>query len=200
MGLFDFIFGSKKNRSSEITSMSESDESLDTSNLVKIRVMDDSNIKTIICLKEDDKKEFDDLEFRAIREGKEFVLYPKDKWEKALAEREKLNLLDQLIFSTASLNNKGIELEKAGDIQSAIKVYEENVKLYEDNVDIGFLARHQYDRLIILYHKLKDYENEKRILNKAVVLSPTILDTKRNWRYLTEPLKKKRSLQHQKKL
>ena len=84
MGLFDFIFGSKKNRSSEITSMSESDESLDTSNLVKIRVMDDSNIKTIICLNEDDKKEFYDLEIHAIREGKEFVLYPKDKWEKAL--------------------------------------------------------------------------------------------------------------------
>ena len=152
--------------------MSESEESLDTSDLVKIRVMDDSNIKTIICLEDDDIMEFHDLEFRAMREGKEFVLYSKDKWEKALAEREKLNLLDQLMFSTARLNNKGIELEKAGDIQSAIKVYEENVKLYEDNVDIGFLARHQYDRLIILYHKLKDYENEKRILNKAVVLFP----------------------------
>lgn len=172
MGLFDFIFGSKKNRSCEVTSMSESDESLDTSDLVKIRVMDDSNSKTIICLEDDDIKEFHELEFRAIREGKEFVLYSKDKWEKALAEREKLNLLDQLIFSTARLNNKGIELEKAGDFQSAIKVYEENVKLYEDNVDIGFLANHQYDRLIILYHKLKDYENEKRILNKAVVLFP----------------------------
>ena len=172
MGLFDFIFRSKKNRSSEVTSMSESEESLDTSDLVKIRVMDDSNIKTIICLEDDDIMEFHDLEFRAMREGKEFVLYSKDKWEKALAEREKLNLLDQLMFSTARLNNKGIELEKAGDIQSAIKVYEENVKLYEDNVDIGFLARHQYDRLIILYHKLKDYENEKRILNKAVVLFP----------------------------
>ncbi len=172
MGLFDFIFGSKKNRSCEVTSMSESDESLDTSDLVKIRVMDDSNSKTIICLEDDDIKEFHDLEFRAIREGKEFVLYSKDKWEKALAEREKLNLLDQLMFSTARLNNKGIELEKAGDFQSAIKVYEENVKLYEDNVDIGFLANHQYDRLIILYHKLKDYENEKRILNKAVVLFP----------------------------
>ena len=172
MGLFDFIFRSKKNRSSEVTSMSESEESLDTSDLVKIRVMDDSNIKTIICLEDDDIMEFHDLEFRAMREGKEFFLYSKDKWEKALAEREKLNLLDQLMFSTARLNNKGIELEKAGDIQSAIKVYEENVKLYEDNVDIGFLARHQYDRLIILYHKLKDYENEKRILNKAVVLFP----------------------------
>ena len=56
MGLFNFIFGRKKNLSSEITSLSESDESLDTGNLVKIRVMDNSNIKTIICLEEDDKK------------------------------------------------------------------------------------------------------------------------------------------------
>ena len=95
------------------------------------------------------KKEFCDLEFRAILEGKKFVLYPKDKWEKALAEREKSNLRDQIMFTTTSLNNEGIELEKAGDIQSAITIYENNVKLYEDNVDIGFLATSDMRKLLV---------------------------------------------------
>lgn len=171
MGLFDFILGNKK-RSIEKNNPSEQFDQSVTDELVKIIIDDETITKTSICLNEDDRREFFDLETKAILEGNSFFYFPKEKWEKALAEREKWIQQEQLMFSTASLNNKGIELEKAGDIQSAIKVYEENVKLYEDNIDIGFLARHQYDRLIILYHKLKDYENEKRILNKAVVLFP----------------------------
>ena len=171
MGLFDFILGNKK-RSIEKNNPSEQFDQSVTDELVKIIIDDETITKTSICLNEDDRREFFDLETKAILESNSFFYFPKEKWEKALAEREKWIQQEQLMFSTASLNNKGIELEKAGDIQSAIKVYEENVKLYEDNIDIGFLARHQYDRLIILYHKLKDYENEKRILNKAVVLFP----------------------------
>ncbi|MFK2438092.1 hypothetical protein ACIXRX_21280 [Bacteroides fragilis] len=66
----------------------------------------------------------------------------------------------------AMLNNKGIELEKRGEIQEAIKIYEQNIS-YED-CD----ATHSYDRLMILYRKQKDYVNELRIIKKAISTFP----------------------------
>lgn len=66
-----------------------------------------------------------------------------------------------LLCKTSSLNNKGIALEKDKNIEEAIKVYEENVKL-------GYPATHSYDRLMILYSRIKDPENEVRIIKKAI--------------------------------
>lgn len=68
---------------------------------------------------------------------------------------------EDLLTKTASLNNQGITLEGEGKIEEAIKVYEENVTL-------GYPAHHSYDRLRILYNKRKDEENEKRILKLTI--------------------------------
>ncbi|MBQ7553295.1 MAG: hypothetical protein IJT46_02920 [Bacteroidaceae bacterium] len=68
---------------------------------------------------------------------------------------------EKLMSKTATLNNKGIELEKAGKIRSAIKVYETNISL-------GYPAHHAYKRLMVLYHKAKDFENEARVIRKAL--------------------------------
>lgn len=64
---------------------------------------------------------------------------------------------EELLNKTATLNNQGIALEKEGKVDDAIAVYEENVKL-------GYRALHSYDRLIVLYHKNKDSDNEARII------------------------------------
>ena len=58
-------------------------------------------------------------------------------------------------------NLKGIELEKAGEIDKAIKLYEANVAAH-------FVGPHPYKRLAIIYRKRKDYENEIRVLNAAI--------------------------------
>lgn len=60
-------------------------------------------------------------------------------------------------------NMKGIELEKEGEIDKAIKLYEQNIA---ENCD----GSHPYMRLAILYRKRKDYDNEIRVLEKAILV------------------------------
>jgi len=58
-------------------------------------------------------------------------------------------------------NIEGQKYEKIGKIDEAIKLYEMNVnEMCEGNFP--------YDRLSIIYHKMKRYDDEKRILNKAI--------------------------------
>jgi hypothetical protein len=66
-----------------------------------------------------------------------------------------------MIDRVAELNNKGIQLEKDGDIQGAIQVYEENIRL-------EYPATHSYERLMVLYRKNKDVQNEKRVIEIAI--------------------------------
>ncbi|MGJ0914137.1 hypothetical protein [Enterococcus avium] len=58
-------------------------------------------------------------------------------------------------------NLKGMELEKANNINAAIR-------LYEENVSSCFEGNHPYDRLAIIYRKRKDYDNEIRVLEAAI--------------------------------
>jgi hypothetical protein len=68
---------------------------------------------------------------------------------------------DYGLNNTARLNNEGIAFEKSGKIEQAINIYESNIK-------IGYPATHSYERLMILYHKRKDFENEKRVIEIAI--------------------------------
>jgi tetratricopeptide (TPR) repeat protein len=80
------------------------------------------------------------------------------EWEKKLAAyKDDENNLHQ----TATNNNEGIAFEKQGDIASAIEVYENNLR-------IGYLASHSYNRLMIIYHREKRYEDEVRVIKKAI--------------------------------
>lgn len=62
------------------------------------------------------------------------------------------------------LNNKGIELEKAGEIEAAIAVYELNIS------DKCYPATHAFNRLLVLYRKSKNYKAEKKVCQKALRL------------------------------
>lgn len=68
---------------------------------------------------------------------------------------------EQALFRCVELNNKGMAYEKSGDIDLAIETYEENIK--GDHP-----ALHSYDRLMILYRKRKDYQNELRVIDAAL--------------------------------
>ena len=77
-----------------------------------------------------------------------------EKEFKEIAQQEVLNENSRLI-------KLGIDLEKEGMINEAIAVYEKAI--------IPQLpATHPYDRLMILYRKKKDYDNEIRIVKIAI--------------------------------
>lgn len=63
------------------------------------------------------------------------------------------------------LNNNGIKAEKDGRISHAIR-------LYETNIMNGYPVHHSYKRLMVLYHKQKDYLNEIRVVKRALEIFP----------------------------
>ena len=69
--------------------------------------------------------------------------------------------LAEILDIMVDRNNKGIELEKKGDIESAIK-------LYEQNVTDEFFGTHPYDRLAMIYRKRKQFDDEIRILKRKI--------------------------------
>lgn len=57
-------------------------------------------------------------------------------------------------------NKKGMRYEKL-NVKLAINFYEKAISQ-------NFEGNHPYDRLAIIYRKQKDYQNEIRVLNKAI--------------------------------
>lgn len=69
----------------------------------------------------------------------------------------------------AERNNKGIALEKEGRVEEAII-------LYEANIAERFVGSHPYNRLSVIYHKQKSYENERRVLLVAIDVFQSLKD------------------------
>ncbi len=80
---------------------------------------------------------------------------------------------DEVTHLTVERNLRGSRAEKEGDLESAIAMYEANVR-------DGFDGNHPYDRLAIIYRKQKRVDDEVRVLERAVAvfssLSPARLD------------------------
>ena len=89
-----------------------------------------------------------------------------------------------------SNNLSGADAEKAGNIEEAIRLYEQNVA---DRFD----GSHPYKRLAIIYRQQKRYDDEVRVLNVAVdvfsKLKRTDSDTK--LQYFKDRLEKAKELQ-----
>ena len=81
--------------------------------------------------------------------------------------------MNDLLFNKMVDNNlNGKELEKSGDIESAIK-------LYEQNIGYRFQGSFPYDRLSTIYRKRKQYDEEVRVLKIAVdVFTNDVPDTR----------------------
>ena len=90
-----------------------------------------------------------------------YICIPKFKLEKLEADKTSYDHRSKLLDKITTLNNKSIQQEKNGDINGAIKTY-------ENCITIGYPAFHSYDRLMILYRKTKDYTNEERVILKAL--------------------------------
>lgn len=90
-----------------------------------------------------------------------YICIPKFRLDEMEAKKAAYDKRVQSLRKTAALNNKGMEFEKSGKITQAIKAYEESIAL-------GYDAQHSFDRLAILYRKAKDYNNEIRVIKKAL--------------------------------
>ena len=75
-------------------------------------------------------------------------------------EIEKVKLLNDCV----ERNNKGIAHEKEGHIDAAIKLYEENIK------PGCYTAMHSFDRLLVIYRRNGDCNNELRVCKRAVTV------------------------------
>lgn len=102
---------------------------------------------------------------RASLKGYKNIVVKTVDYEEALAYQMEKRREKKLSSATVSLNNYAIELEKCGEIDGAIATYEENIKL-------RYPAHHSYKRLMVLYRKRKDKENEIRIINIALEVFP----------------------------
>lgn len=97
----------------------------------------------------------------AILKGYHYFVISKKIFEELEQETKEMDNYNQKLSLTASLNNEGIALEKDGKIDEAIAIYEENIQL-------GYPATHAYERLMILYHKRKEFEKEKNVIEDAI--------------------------------
>ena len=102
-------------------------------------------------------KDEGELEYRLNHLEKSRFETLKQKQEKEFKEKDQQEVLNE----NSRLIKLGIDLEKEGMINEAIAVYEKAI--------IPQLpATHPYDRLMILYRKKKDYDNEIRIIKIAI--------------------------------
>ena len=71
--------------------------------------------------------------------------------------------MDEQFDKQVERNLRGIELKKAGKVEEAIELYEQNIKE-------NFIGSHPYDELAIIYRKQKRIDDEIRVLEKAILV------------------------------
>lgn len=88
-------------------------------------------------------------------------------FEKEIQELQRRNNeFSARLTSVVSRNNQGIEFEKSGKTDEAIKCYEQNI------VEGQYITRHPYDRLMVLYRRLGNYDDEIRVIRSAMAIFP----------------------------
>lgn len=84
-------------------------------------------------------------------------------------------------------NMKGQELEKKGDIEGAIQLYEQNIV---DEVE----TPHPYNRLAIIYRRKKCLDDEIRVLEKAISVFKNLGGNVSDWQKQLAKAKAKQPL------
>lgn len=82
-----------------------------------------------------------------------------ERLEEALALRKEKN---RKLALCAKRNNKGKEYEKEGKLALANRTYEKNIE------GDCCPAMHSFSRLMVIYRKQKDYNNEIRVIERAI--------------------------------
>jgi tetratricopeptide (TPR) repeat protein len=91
--------------------------------------------------------------------GKKYIVISRQIHELVMENKRQKQEQNELLRKTAELNNIGIAFEKEGKIDEAISAYEENIAL-------GYKATHSFDRLRIIYRKMRDIPNMIRVIRR----------------------------------
>jgi tetratricopeptide (TPR) repeat protein len=89
------------------------------------------------------------------------IAHPLHMSQDVLPYHREASRLENIIVNR---NQKGIEIEKSGQIEEAIKLYEQNVVDYAD-------TPHPYNRLRVIYSKRKQYDEAIRICKAYIEMS-----------------------------
>ena len=106
----------------------------------------------------------EDVFFRyldAKNEGRKLKVYD-DEMAIIVAEQRRAEEINRRLFMARNNNYEGIELEKKGDVYTAIAKYEENI------LPESIFTLHPYHRLCVLYRRFGDYENEIRVIETCL--------------------------------
>ncbi|MDR0865002.1 MAG: hypothetical protein LBO74_08730 [Candidatus Symbiothrix sp.] len=101
----------------------------------------------------------------AILSGRKTIEIHQSKIQDMDRKRAEYLAKEKTMHKCSGLNNKGIAYEKEGKIKLAISTYEKNIQS-------DYPAHHSFKRLMILYRKDKDYENEHRVILRALDVFP----------------------------
>lgn len=109
--------------------------------------------------------------FRARRNGEQYIVVQNSIITEVDLKAKAHWKYEELLYNCSYRNNQGIQLEKEGNITEAIKIYEENIAE-------GFPALHSFNRLMIIYRRLKDYDNEIRVIDYSIALFTKLKDSR----------------------
>lgn len=108
------------------------------------------------------------------------ILGPKSRYKavtQRAAQKEIENTIEngefQIPRSNVDKNFLGMSCEKAGEIDRAVLCYEACIRN-------SFDGNHPYDRLLAIYRKRKDAENELRVIRKAIKIFEKAASTGRS--------------------
>ena len=94
--------------------------------------------------------------------GRDYVEVSDSEYREMMLRYERKQQDDRRLSECVELNNEGLSYEKNGDVESAINAYERNI------CPGCWPARHSFDRLIVIYHRNKDYGSERRVCLRAI--------------------------------
>lgn len=109
---------------------------------------------------------FMDLSERCFVKQEKNAMIPVSVYNKIMDSKAMEDKTADELSRVSGNNNLGIDYEKRGDVDMAIRVYEGNIAM--DSPSMEFPARHSYDRLMVIYRRRKDYDNEIRIIRRAL--------------------------------
>lgn len=102
--------------------------------------------------------------------GVKTVDIPKCQLDAAENLYQERKMQAKLLSDCCDRNNKGIAFEKSGNLQKAVECYEQNI------VEGQYVTRHPYDRLMVIYRRLEDYDSEIRVIRRAIEVHPSDME------------------------
>lgn len=108
-------------------------------------------------------KDINKMITKATLSGEQYIVVSSSDVESIEQNVKNYKAAEYHLHICCARNNNGIACEKGGDIDGAIRNYEENI---EDNTT----TLHPYERLMVLYRRRQDYDNELRVIDCSIEL------------------------------